>query len=745
MANTQQYIVEILGKDKTSQAFKQVTGNVDKAKQSVLTLKNAIIALGTGAVVRSIINTTARFQDLRTALSSVTGSAEAGAEAFGFISKFATKTQFGVGDLTETFIKLKSAGITPTEKLLTTFTDTAAVTTDQLGSLQAITDLFARSISGGLGLEDLNRLADRGVPVFKILQEQLGLTRLEVSEFGKTAEGASKVRQALVAGLDKSFGGATAERVKNLSTQMSNLGIAFTKGQDVLGQGFNVQLGNALDGITNFIVENEKLIRSVGEGLGTALGVASDGFKNVYENAELLRNTFILLIALKVGLNITKITTATEGLTKAFGLLNTVVKRNPFLVVGGIAVTAVALFGEELKKLNETTDKATEIQDKYNKILQETVTETNNVKKAVRELNKGTAEALDLSQQIIEKNNEAKILQIQNVELQNKIDGLNKKIIKGNNSLVESIQSKIDANNKIIQVIDEEIAKLIELSEQVDINTDNTDDNTDSLKKNIDKQKESLDLIKQTLDARKQFEEETMAKIRQFDPARAEIEAEANKQTELEKLRNQGYISEQKYKVLSEDLTKQSNARLYELFKQGKLDELDFARISEETKQSIFLNSARDILGALSQTNKKAFEIYKAFAISDAIVSTYQGVAKALAKGFPLGYIEAGITLAKGFAQVSAIRSQSFQGRALGGRVQEGKQYMVGEQGAEMFVPDQSGTIVANKNLGGATNVNITINANDTEGFDDLLIKRRSTIINVINDALNSQGREAII
>jgi hypothetical protein len=35
--------------------------------------------------------------------------------------------------------------------------------------------------------------------------------------------------------------------------------------------------------------------------------------------------------------------------------------------------------------------------------------------------------------------------------------------------------------------------------------------------------------------------------------------------------------------------------------------------------------------------------------------------------------------------------------------------------------------------------------ANDTEGFDDLLIKRRSTIINVINDALNTQGREALI
>ena len=70
---------------------------------------------------------------------------------------------------------------------------------------------------------------------------------------------------------------------------------------------------------------------------------------------------------------------------------------------------------------------------------------------------------------------------------------------------------------------------------------------------------------------------------------------------------------------------------------------------------------------------------------------------------------------------------------------------MVGEQGAEMFIPDQSGTIVANKNLGRATNVNITINANDTQGFDDLLVKRRSVIVNVINDALNSQGKEALV
>lgn len=744
MANTQQYIVEILGKDKTSQAFKQVTGNVDKAKQSVLTLKNAIVALGTGAVVRSIINTTARFQDLRTALSSVTGSAEAGAQAFGFISKFATQTQFGVDDLTETFIKLKAAGITPTQELLTTFTDTAAVTTDQLGSLQAITDLFARSVSGGLGLEDLNRLADRGVPVFKILEEQLGLTRLEVSEFGKTAEGANKVRQALVTGLNKSFGGATADRVKNLSTQMSNLGIAFTNAQDVLGQGFSVELGNALDGITDFINVNEELIRQLGEGLGKGINAGIQGVENLVENFDLLKEIFIAIIGLKVAIVIAQITTNVKGLTSAMALLNGVISRNPIFVIGGTAITAVALFGDKIKLLKD------DINDL--KI---------NINGSTEELNefRNSLQNLDIEQQIrgyetlaksieLEMNKSKELIKVLEDQGTIRNDGLGIVIANTdaisdysyeNEALFKLAKELYDTENKIL-----ELRKLLE--RQTDSNTDSTNDNTNSLQKNIDKQKQSLDLIKQTMQARMEFENSTMAKIREFDPARAEIEAEANKQAELKKLRNDGFISEQKYKVMSEDLSQKSGQRLYELAKQGKLDELDFARISEEQKREILVGGAKDILGNLAQVNKQAFQAYKAYQIAEATINAYKGASNAMAAyPPPFNFLFAGVSLAQGLAQVAAIRSQQYSGRALGGRVQEGKQYMVGEQGAEMFVPDQSGTIVANKDLRGATNVNITINANDTEGFDDLLVKRRSTIINVINDALNSQGREAII
>ena len=181
-----QQTIEIVAKDRTRAAL----GNVEKRlkridKTAASTTKSfgsmggkiAALgaALGTALGVKSIVNVNARFQDLRTTLASVTGGVQQGTEAFKFIEKFATRTQFSVEDLTTTFIKLSTAGIKPTEQLLTTFTDAAAVTTDQLGSLQAITDLFSRTTQGGLGLEEINRLTDRGIPALEILNEKLGL------------------------------------------------------------------------------------------------------------------------------------------------------------------------------------------------------------------------------------------------------------------------------------------------------------------------------------------------------------------------------------------------------------------------------------------------------------------------------------------------------------------------------------------------------------------------------------------
>ena len=137
----------------------------------------------------------------------------------------------------------------------------------------------------------------------------------------------------------------------------------------------------------------------------------------------------------------------------------------------------------------------------------------------------------------------------------------------------------------------------------------------------------------------------------------------------------------------------------------------------------------------------KASLLFKSKAIRDSLVNVYQAGTKALASAPPpLNFVLAGGVIAGGLALVNKIR-----GFERGGRPPVGQPSIVGEKGAELFVPDQAGTIVPNNKLGGTTNVNITILANDTEGFDDLLESRRATVVNIINDALNSQGKEAII
>jgi formylmethanofuran dehydrogenase subunit C len=70
--------------------------------------------------------------------------------------------------------------------------------------------------------------------------------------------------------------------------------------------------------------------------------------------------------------------------------------------------------------------------------------------------------------------------------------------------------------------------------------------------------------------------------------------------------------------------------------------------------------------------------------------------------------------------------------RAAGGSVSAGTPYVVGERGAELFVPSSSGTIVPNNAMGGST-INITVNgAIDAEGT-------ARTIVDVLNRS-NARG-----
>jgi hypothetical protein len=106
------------------------------------------------------------------------------------------------------------------------------------------------------------------------------------------------------------------------------------------------------------------------------------------------------------------------------------------------------------------------------------------------------------------------------------------------------------------------------------------------------------------------------------------------------------------------------------------------------------------------------------------------------------------ILMAMGGGGGSGLFQGGFGGaRASGGTVSKGQPYLVGERGAELFIPNSTGQIAQSaRGMGsGQTTVNFNINTLDARGFDELLVRNRGTITQIINSAVNERGAKSLI
>lgn len=273
-----------------NQGIRESTKNVQSFERSSTSSFGksaaAAAALATAfAGVKKGLNITATFQDLRSSLTTLFGGLQEGADAFDRVTSIAAETQFQVQDITKAFIQLKGAGIEPTKDIIMTFANAAAITTDQLGSFQAAISLLSRTTAGGLGLEELERLSDRGIPVYDILNQKLGLTRKKISEAGSSAEGAAKIIKALGDGINERFGDALANRMSNTNQRISNFNDALSILADSLlsdtNKGFGELLANLTDTVKSLNDNIETVIKFTGAlvDFAKALGLMFIGAK----------------------------------------------------------------------------------------------------------------------------------------------------------------------------------------------------------------------------------------------------------------------------------------------------------------------------------------------------------------------------------------------------------------------------------------------------------------------------------
>ena len=285
-ADTKQLKAElnkIEGKIKTTGAAGNVAfgmGGVGIGR-ALMALKGPLIMATAGLVamgvaIHNIAKVGMEFEDLADSLNTVFGSIDKGTVAMGKILSFAQKTPFQIETVTKSFIALKSAGIEPNERMMQVFADTASTSTDQLGVFEALVRTVQRSASGGLGLEELNMIMDRGIDVLGILNDELGLTKNSIADFGATAEGAKLITDALINGLERKFGGAMESKMDNLSTKASNMTIAFKElANEIYISGLDAQLKGLVDSITNYVRKLTEA-RRVQAGMGTGVVLTGD-------------------------------------------------------------------------------------------------------------------------------------------------------------------------------------------------------------------------------------------------------------------------------------------------------------------------------------------------------------------------------------------------------------------------------------------------------------------------------------
>jgi len=171
----------------------------------------------------------------------------------------------------------------------------------------------------------------------------------------------------------------------------------------------------------------------------------------------------------------------------------------------------------------------------------------------------------------------------------------------------------------------------------------------------------------------------------------------------------------------------------------------EFNAMSAKDQTRTVIDEANNQFTALGRQSRKMFALQKAAKIAQAIMNTYTSATETMARyPFPINIGLAALTVANGMAQVAQIRAQSFEG---GGFTGFGARAggIDGKGGMPAIVHPNETIIDHTKGGGMGASVTFNINANDTEGFDALLVERRGLLMSMINEAMEDQGRAALV
>ena len=694
--------INILAQDKTKQALNSVKGGLARVKSAVFSLQTAFVGLGAGLVIKNLVGTGRELENLRVRLKFLLKDTNEGAKAFDNMVKFASKVPFSLEEIQS------GSGI------LATVTDNADDLQKMLeitGNVAATTGLdfrtaaeqIQRSFSAGIGAADLFR--EKGVR--NMLGFKAGAT-VSIEDTVKAFE--------RVFGRGGRFGNSTDELAKTFEGTLSMIGDKIFNFKKVLLEaGFFEELKRQFGDLDKFLADNAEKLDEIATTVGKNLAQAVSGAVTIGES--------LIPILSKIG-------SVLKSIKDGFLALPEFVRE--------VGLVGAFIFG---KKGAAGLAGISFLIDKVNDFVKETkaeigIIDVNNIEEAKARLDVINGQLKS-----------GVVIQKEEIEV-----GLGKKVL---------LEDVVKLNDLTIEQLKKEKAELETILILNGKGSENQFELNRHLKettKEIEKQKTAkrmitnafeadLDLVKRLEKAEKERTDRLIGSSRNiFDEQQKLIFKKKEELSTTQKIHKTiqeqnkefslsgeiGSLLNQSVKGVSRGfaealvLGKNLNKSMKELAK-GLLVEIlakTIERIAllgiEKLITKFLFDKEKDKVSAIKKQNK---ELEKQIAL--------QAVLFALGGGGGSG----------GFKLFNK-----------GGSVRKNQPVVVGDsasgRGGELFVPNSSGQIIPNSRLGsmgGGVNVNFNINTVDASGFEELLVRSRGTITQLINNAVNEKGRSSII
>ena len=358
--------------DNASRAFTSV-------KNSIFNVRNALIGLGAGVAINSLINIGKEADNVSARLNQLAKAGFGGSQAFDQLTRFAISAKIPLLDVFQASNDLLAVSKSPEELARNLEIASNASAFFKISFVEA-SDQVAKALLKGI--DSARLFQDRGIKSLR-----------GFGEFAdKSFDGVGRALERNF-GANGTFGKANQELKDGLTGTLIALDNRFKQFQITVAKGFFDSLTRELGDLEIFLKKNNKAIddlaKNIGDILGKAVVALGTAIVFVKDNFDTLVKLFALFIGYKIAKYVYEVAGAFEALGVVLEAVNKKANKNLLLLLFATGVDFTQKVDEFRKKFGHTTGEV----EKLNESLDETSQLLDSIPKTWQDILKYTKEA----------------------------------------------------------------------------------------------------------------------------------------------------------------------------------------------------------------------------------------------------------------------------------------------------------------------------------------------------------------